>query len=209
MIKLVIADDHPVFLIGIKMLLSKQRNIKIVGVANDGEEAIKLVKKHNPDIILLDIIMPKKSGIEVVKELRQIQSTTKILMLSSDQNQEHIEALVNLGINGFVSKYSQEHIIINAIDSIHNNVNYYGTDISKLIERIITAKEATDQIFTPRELDIIKLSGSGLQYKEIAKELGISPRTVDTIKNNIFHKLGISSTVELVLYALRKGIITL
>ena len=209
MIKLVIADDHPVFVIGIKMLLSKQKNIKIVGVANDGEEAIKLVKKHNPDIILLDIIMPKKSGIEVVKELRQIQSTTKVLMLSSDQNQEHIEALVNLGINGFVSKYSQEHIIINAIDSIQNNVNYYGTDISKLIERIITAKEATDQIFTPRELDIIRLSGSGLQYKEIVKELGISPRTVDTIKNNIFHKLGISSTVELVLYALRKGIITL
>lgn len=209
MIKLVIADDHPIFTMGIKLLLSKHDNIEIVGIAYDGEEAIRMVNGHKPDILLLDIIMPKKNGIDVVKELRQQNNDTKILMLSSDQNNEHIETLVSAGINGFVSKYTHETTILNAIDSVYNNYNYFGTDISKLIQRIVTAKNATDQLFTPRELDIIKLSGTGMQYKEIATKLGISTRTVDTIKNNIFHKLGINSTVELVLYALRKGIISL
>ena len=117
--------------------------------------------------------------------------------------------LLNIGIDGFLSKTSDAPVMLDAVKSVAAGYEYYGTDIARLIERISLAKKASDNIFTPRELDVIRFSCQGLQYKEIAERLGIRYLTVVTIKNNIFRKLGINNTVELVVYAIKNELITL
>lgn len=207
MARIVIVDDHPIFLTGLCRALGKYPDIDIVGTGCDGTEALQLVADLNPDTLVLDIVMPKMNGIEVVRALREKGRDIHTLILSSDTAEDTIGTLVETGIDGFISKQSTEEDIVTAIRNVTAGYEYYGADIARLIKRVKNAKDVSDSIFTPRELDIVRLSCKGLEYKEIARELNIGMRTVETHKNNIFRKLGINNTVELVLYAIREGII--
>ena len=201
-------DDHPLMLIGISSML-EGKGIEIVGTAGNGIEALQKAAELKPDVMMLDIVMPGMDGIELARRMRAEMPDVALLVLSSDSSMASLETLLNIGIDGFLSKTSDASVMIDAIKSVAAGYEFYGTDIARLIERISLAKKASDSIFTPRELDVIRLSCMGLQYKEIAERLGIKYLTVVTIKNNIFRKLGINNTVELVLYAIKKELISL
>lgn len=207
-VRIMLVDDHPLMLIGISSML-EGKGIDIVGTAGNGFDALKKAAELKPDVMMLDIVMPGMDGIELARRMRAEMPDVALLVLSSDSSMASLETLLNIGIDGFLSKTSDASVMIDAIKSVAAGYEFYGTDIARLIERISLAKKASDSIFTPRELDVIRLSCMGLQYKEIAERLGIKYLTVVTIKNNIFRKLGINNTVELVLYAIKKELISL
>ncbi len=198
-------------LMGIRAMLEGQTDIEIVGTAADGAKALAMLASMErlPNVMLLDIMMPGMDGIELARRMRAEMPDVALLVLSSDTSLATLEPLLNIGIDGFLSKGSDKQTMLSAIRSVAAGYEFFGTDIARLIERISFAKKASDSLFTPRELDVIRLSCKGLQYKEIAGQLGIKYLTVVTIKNNIFRKLGINNTVELVLYAIKKELITL
>ena len=207
-VRLMLVDDHPLMLIGISSML-EGKGIDIVGTAGNGIEALEKVGELKPDVMMLDIVMPGMDGIELARHMRAEMPDVALLVLSSDSSLASLETLLNIGIDGFLSKTSDAALMIDAVKSVAAGYEFYGTDIARLIERISLAKKASDSLFTPRELDVIRLSCQGLQYKEIAERLGIKYLTVVTIKNNIFRKLGINNTVELVVYAIKKELISL
>lgn len=209
MIKVLIADDHPIFLFGLKNMLSKYPEIEVVGTAKNGREALEMAVTQAPDVILLDVIMPEVDGITVASQLKESHPEIAILFLSGDTSEATIARMVEVRCDGFVPKYAQESELVKAISTVADGVEYFAADFARLIERVHLAKQASDDLFTQRELDVIKLSCQGLQYKEIADRLGVSFKTVDNVKSSIFHKLGINNSVELVLYAIKRGIITL
>ena len=208
-IKVLLVDDHPLILVGIRSMLEGKPGIQIAGTASDGRQALELAMALKPDVMVMDVMMPGMDGIELARRMRAQMPDTALLVLSSDTSVGTLETLLGIGIDGFLPKSSDEATMLDAIRSVAGGYEFFGTDIARLIDRISLAKKAPDNLFTPRELDVIRLSCKGLQYKEIAGELGIKYLTVVTIKNNIFRKLGINNTVELVLYAIKKGLIIL
>lgn len=207
-IRAIVADDHPIFLFGLKTMIMAQ-GIDVLATAENGADAVELVAKYNPDIAILDIIMPVMDGVEAAGLILRDHPGTRVLMLSSDTNTSTMLQLANINVDGFVSKNTTPKEIVNAINTVSLGYNYFGADIARIIERIHSAKNPVDSTFTPREIDIIRLSCEGLQYKEIADRLNIKTKTVDNIKSHIFHKLGINNTVELVRYSIINGIISL
>ena len=208
-IRVLLVDDHPLMLMGIRSMLEGKPGIEVVGTAGNGVEALEKAAALKPDVMMLDIVMPGMDGIELSRRMRAEMPDTALLVLSSDTSLVTLEPLLDIGIDGFLPKTSDASAMLDAIRSVAEGYEYFGTDIARLIERISLAKKASDSLFTPRELDVIRLSCKGLQYKEIAGQLGIKYLTVVTIKNNIFRKLGINNTVELVIYAVRKELISL
>ncbi len=208
-IRLMLVDDHPLMLLGISSMLDGKADIQVVGTASNGQEALAKARELNPDVMMLDIVMPGMDGVELARQMRAELPDVRLLVLSSDTSLATLEPLLGIGIDGFLPKSSESAVMLEAVRSVAAGYEYFGTDIARLIERISLAKKASESLFTPRELDVIRLSAQGLQYKEIAGRLGIKYLTVVTIKNNIFRKLGINNTVELVVYALKKGLISL
>lgn len=214
MIKLIIVEDHALFRLGLKAALaSKKSEISIIGEAEDGKSLFALLKTGRPDIILLDIILPDISGVEIARRLRKDYPEIKILVLSSENSASTVQTLIDIGIDGFISKrQSASDELVEAIESVMNGFEYFGKDIAAIIYNVYVSKKRTEKAlspFTDREKEIIALCKEGLLCKEIADRLCISPRTVDAHKNNIFKKLGINSALELTLYALKHDIISL
>lgn len=209
-IKIITVDDHPLIRSGVRLsLLSKKDSYEIVGEASSGDELLSLLSKGIiPDIVLLDIIMPGISGIETAKILRREYPQISILMLSSESKRETILELMEIGIDGYISKNYTDSELFNAIDNVAGDLEYFGCDISNIIRDIRVAKtEIHDKIFTKRELEIIHLCGEGFSAKEIANRLFLSNRTVSNHKQNIFSKMGINNQYEMIKYAIEKGII--
>ena len=212
MITAILVDDHELFRLGVKSAIeSRHPDIRIAGEAATGEELFRLLAAITADIVLLDIILPDMSGIEVARRLKKECPALKILAISSENTAAVTQALLDLGIDGFISKRTGGvDILADAIRSIMSGFEYFGKDISDIIYRIYVSKKKTAEAtaeFTEQEKKIIELCRDGLQSKQIADRLCVSPRTVDNHKNNIFRKLGINSTVEMVQYALKNGII--
>ena len=194
---------------GISLALnSSSSNCQIVAEAGSVKEAKEKLKQHdNVDLILLDLMLPDGNGMEIVQFLRSRGSDIKVLVISADTTQENILQLIDLGIGGFISKFSDLPTLEAAITSVNNGIEYYGKDIAEIIHAVTTAKAQTLDIFTSRELDIMRVCAKGLSVKQISEELNISTRTVENHKNNIFKKLGFNSTAELINYVFEHGIV--
>jgi len=212
MITVILVDDHELFRLGVRAAIaSRHPDICITGEAESGEELFRLLESTAADILLLDIILPDMSGIEIARRLKKERPELKILAISSENTAAVTQALLDVGINGFISKrMSGVDDLANAIRSIMSGFEYFGKDISDIIYRIYVSKKKTAEAtaeFTEQEKKIIELCRDGLPSKQIADRLCISPRTVENHKNNIFRKLGINSTVEMIRYAMKNGII--
>jgi len=213
-IKVIILDDHSLFRIGLKAIFySNHPDIEIVGEAESGGSFFKILENTSADLVLLDINLPDIGGREIAIKLRKEYPKIKILAVSAENTIKTIEDLVNIGIDGFISKQqSDEEELSNAIQAVMNGLEYFGKDITSIIYDLFVAKKNTNVIsseFTEREKEIIMLSKDGLRYKEIAKKLNISFHTVNSHKKNIFIKIGINNTMEMVQYALQNGIINI
>ena len=212
MIRVIVVDDHRLFRIGLRAAFESQHpDMLIVGEADCGEDLFRVLASTPADIVLLDINLPDMWGVEVARRLRNEYSAVKVLAVSAEDTAETIQAMLEAGIHGFVSKRNGDaNELAKAIHTVVGGVEYFGRDISAILYDLYVAKKKTDTAtseFTAREREIISACRDGLMCKEIADRLGISIHTVNSHKKSIFQKLGINNTVEMVQYALKKGII--
>ena len=204
-----ILDDHELIRVGIASTLQSTPHAITISVAT-ADKLFEALQAGTPcDILLLDILMPDTNGVDVAQRLRQEYPDIKIIVLSIDNREYTLMQLLQIGMDGFVSKSSPLSEVPQAIESVANGVPYYGRDIAILIRDITDAKLNNKNIaaLSKRELEIIKACCDGLMGKEIADKFCISLRAVNSHKTNIFNKLGISSSVELVRFAIEHGII--
>jgi two-component system response regulator NreC len=211
MTKIIVVDDHNLFRMVMKTAFQDYPDICVTGEAECGEKLFKILPSTPADLVLLDINLPDIWGVEVTRRLRRDYPALKIIAVSGENSAETIQAMIDAGIDGFVSKQrSGIDELAEAINSVMSGVEYFGRDISAIIFDVYVAKKKTSTVtaeFTDREREIILLCRDGLLCKEIAARLDISVYTVNSHKRNIFQKLGINSTIEMVQYALKNGII--
>jgi Response regulator containing a CheY-like receiver domain and an HTH DNA-binding domain len=211
-IRLIMVDDHELFRLSLRTTIEfRYTDIIIVGEAGSGAEFFKLLETIDADIVLLDITMPGMSGIEIARRLKTDRPEIKILTVSAESALSTVESMMEAGVNGFVSKSNcNPEILIEAILSIMQGLDYFGKDISDIISRIYVAKKRTMEVseeFSEQERKIIELCFEGLPAKLIANRLNISVRTVNWHKSNIFSKLGINSTLELVQFVIKNNMV--
>lgn len=211
---IILADDHQIFRDGIKSLLSDEDNLEIIGEASNGDELLSLLKIKSPEILILDVSMPRITGIELTKIITQQYPDIKILILSMHKNEEFvITAMIN-GAKGYLPKDTSRKELLDAIASISEGEEYLGKLISSSILKSYIKKSYSgfdrldkEEQLTSREIEIIELIGKGFSNKEIADKLFISVRTVDSHKNHIMCKLKLRTTAELIIYGIKNKII--
>jgi DNA-binding NarL/FixJ family response regulator len=214
MTKIIIVDDHMLVRMGIKSALGcNHPDLSVVGEAANGKVFFELLQTTPADLILLDIMLPDMNGIEIARRLRNDYPELKILIISVENSLQTIQQLLELDIDGFISKQQcVGNDLADAIRSIMEGEKYFGKDIAAIMSDIYTSKtkNITDTFdLTEREREVITLCNSGLKSRAIADRLYISSRTVETHKTNIFRKMGIATTLEMVQYAVRNGIISI
>ena len=215
-IKVLLAEDHVIVREGIRERIQREEDMEIVGEAGDGEEAVQLAEQLKPDIILMDIAMPKLNGIEATRRIKNSCPSMGILVLTAYDNEEFIFALLEAGAAGYLLKNVRGQELLNAIRATYDGESVLYPAIAKKVfghvqtegERRSTVHERTE-VLSKRELEVARLAARGLANKEIAKELFVGERTIQTHWRNIFNKLGVSSRTEALMDCLKKGWITL
>jgi two-component system, NarL family, response regulator len=203
-IRLLIVDDHPVVRAGLSSMLGKQPGLKLVGTAADAEEALALLERCPVDVVLLDLRMPKMSGIEALPAFRALKSAPHVIILSSFEFDEEIYRSVQAGARGYLSKETSREQIVSAITAVHAGKQYFPAAIaSRLAERTHRSN------LSPRELEILEMLSRGFTNKEIGRALGISRFTVRNHINSINHKLEVCDRTEAASVAMKQGIIAL
>lgn len=205
-IRVILADDYAILRYGISTLLSQAEDIEVVGEAAKGDECIELFKKMRPDVSIIDIGMPGKDGLEVTQAIRAIDPHAKVLIFSMHTEEEIIEQMLSINVNGFLPKNCPKTRVLQAIRSIADGNVVISRSIAEN-EQFAAQKDSDKTNITDRELEILKLVVSGLTSPQIAKKLFISRRTVDTHRNNLMQKLDIHNTATLVRYAIENQLV--
>jgi len=211
---IVIAEDHTILREGLKSLLSSQPDLKIVGEAGDGLDAIRCVQNHSPDMILLDLSMPKMTGLDAIKEIKRVNAATKIIVLTVHSTEEYILATLRAGADGYVLKEAHSAELLTAIRHVLDGRRYLSPSISgTIIDGLLQGKKAsgirsTWETLTQREREILKLIAEGHKNKEIADLLCISVKTVEKHRANLMDKLDLHNVASLTALAAEKGLIS-
>jgi DNA-binding NarL/FixJ family response regulator len=214
-IKIIIADDHTIFRQGLRMLLAQEDDMEVVGEAADGIQALELAKKHNPDIILLDIAMPTMDGVQVAGTIKKSLPRIKIIVLTSYSDDQFLYEFLKLGVSGFVLKDSASQELIYSIRKSHEGMVFFDPSVSKKVMEKFTQVSGGKSDFvnygklSDREKEVLRLVAEGCATKEVAEKLYISPKTVENHRANIMKKLNIRDRTGLTKYALRLGLIDL
>jgi NarL family two-component system response regulator LiaR len=209
--KVVLAEDHIVVREGTRELIQRQPDMEVVGEASDGEEAVALTAKLRPNVVIMDVAMPKLNGIEATRQIKQLNPAVAVLVLTAYSNEEYIFALLEAGAAGYLLKNVRGSQFIDAIRAVNSGESVLDPTIARrVIERLVSPASGrnetqTSEPLSGRELDILKLAAKGISNKDIADQLSLSPRTVQAHLGHIFNKLGVASRTEAVLYGLRRG----
>lgn len=211
LINVILVDDHPLMRLGVKAsLMSYKDEINVAGEASSADELFSILPDKKVDVVLLDIQMPGMSCEDAVRKLKKDFPKLKILILSSINEDEIIYRLIKVGIDGFVPKTTNIEKIKTAIRNVYSGLSYYGVDITKIMGRNDHERPSSSIAeLTEREKEVIVLCCDGLLSKEIALRLNISHRTVEMHKSNIFKKLGVNNTIELLKWSIEHGIVKL
>jgi len=215
-IRIVIADDHPIFRDGLRRLLEAESDLKVIGEACDGSEAVKMARQLKPDILLLDLAMPKMPGLEALREMSSatgVNAVRVILLTAAAEKNQIVEAL-QLGARGIVLKDSATQLLLKSIHTVMSGEYWVGREsVSNLVQYLRTlvqssGEEAKQKKFglTPRELEIVSAVVAGYSNKEVAEYFKISEDTVKHHLSNIFDKLGVSTRLELALFAVNQAL---
>ncbi|HXJ40662.1 MAG TPA: response regulator transcription factor [Bryobacteraceae bacterium] len=212
-IRILLADDHTIIRSGLRLLLEQQPDFKVVAEAADGREAVELVSKHHPEVAVLDIGMPQLNGIEATQQIASREPRTHVVILSMHSDEGYVLRALKAGARAYILKNSAEADLIRAVRTVSEGKSFFSPMISKMLLedyiRQIRDKEVEDSydILTSREREILQLLAEGRTNKEVANLLKLSLYTVETHRGNILEKLNLHGVPELILYAVRKGII--
>ncbi|MDD1780992.1 response regulator transcription factor [Enterovibrio sp. ZSDZ35] len=209
-IQVLLVDDHRVVIEGFIARLDSEKGISVVGTASNGVEALEQAKLLNPDVVLMDISMPILNGLDATALFKQEHPDTKILMLTMHDNREYILEVMQCGASGYILKDVSAEEMVKAIETVHSGASYFCQSASKALFN--TKEESpngavTKSALSRREITVLLLVTEGKSSKHIAQALDISVRTVETHRQNIKHKLDISSTAEMIAYAIQTGLI--
>ncbi|MEO1011654.1 MAG: response regulator transcription factor [Bacteroidota bacterium] len=212
MIRIVIADDHKIVTDGLRLLMQKELDADVIGVAENGLRAFDMVMRLQPDLLLTDLEMDGLDGLELVKKIRETNSATRIMVLSMHNDLHYVNKVLREGANGYLHKNADASILIEGIKRLIDGNQYIDPKISKkMLESYLKGENATDSRkynLTKRELEIIKLLSQGHNSKKIGELLHISHHTIDSHRKNIHVKLGVKSTPELIRLAMEQQLIS-
>ncbi len=211
-IRVMVVDDHPVVRRGISLCLSRQPQIAIVGEAGDGREAIRLARELQPDLILMDIDMPHMTGLAVAEVLQREMPRVKVLILSMHSNSDYVVRIIQSGARGFILKEAPAEELVRAIEMVNAGDAYFSPDVARVaLNKFVqgAGNGAETPSLTSREREVLMLIADGLSNKEIACQLNVGVRTVETHRERIMRKLDIHSVAGLTKYAISTGLVTL
>lgn len=210
-IRLVLADDHPIILSGLEQLFRLEGDFEVVARCTDGEQAIRAVLAHRPDILVLDLGMPVKDGLTVLREMKAADVPTRAVVLTASLDEDDLLEAVQLGARGFLLKGLAPELVVKCVRKVHAGEQWLERGLlvratEKVSRREAGAREA-GKVLTPRELEIVRMVALGLRNKAIAEALSITEGTVKIHLHNIYEKLGVDGRLALVLYAQNKGLV--
>jgi DNA-binding NarL/FixJ family response regulator len=213
-LRIVLADDHTILREGLRALLSADSNFDIVGEAEDGREAVRCVEKLGPNLLLMDLSMPRMSGMDAISEIKKRFPETKIIALTVHKTEEYLLTTLQAGVDGYVLKDATHDELVMAIHNVMAGKRYLSPGISeKVIEGYLEGKEdslsvSSWQKLSQREREVLKLIAEGYKNKEIAEELCISLKTVEKHRANLMKKLDLHNAAGLTVYAVEKGLVS-
>jgi DNA-binding NarL/FixJ family response regulator len=213
-IKIVLAEDHTILREGLKALLSSDPQFDIIGEAADGREAVRCVEKFGPDLLLMDLSMPRMSGMEAIREIKKRYPQTRIIALTVHKTDEYLHTTLQAGADGYVLKDATHDELVMAIKNVMKGKSYLSPGVSeKVIEGYLEGKEIAGpdspwETLSPREREVLKLIAEGYKNKEIADDLCISLKTVEKHRANLMKKLDLHNAAALTVYAMQKGLVS-
>jgi two-component system, NarL family, response regulator NreC len=213
-LRILLADDHIVVRTGLRALLERQPNLEVVGESENGRETVELVASLGPDVVVMDVAMPVLNGIEATKTIVTQRPATAVVILSMHADESYVMRALKAGARGYLLKDSAAADLITAIQAVSQNKSFFSPKVSRILAedyvRVLKQKGAVDSydLLTSREREILQLLAEGKANKEVATALNISPYTVETHRRHILEKLNLHNPAELILYAVRKGIIS-
>jgi two-component system response regulator NreC len=213
-LRILLADDHIVMRTGLRALLERQPDLEVVGESENGRETIELAASLRPDVVVMDVGMPDMNGIEATKAIVTQRPTTAVVILSMHSDESYVMRALKAGARGYLLKDSAAADLIGAIQAVSQNKSFFSPRVSRILAedyvRVLKQKGAVDSydLLTTREREILQLLAEGKANKEVATTLNISPYTVETHRSHILQKLNLHNPADLVLYAVRKGIIS-
>ncbi len=210
-IGLVLADDHPLVLDGLANLFSQEEDITVRARCRDGEETLRAARQHRPDVLILDIRMPVKSGLEVLRELHQEKLPTRVVLLTAGLDEDEVLEAVRLGARGVILKEMAPQLLVQCVRKVAAGEQWlekrsFSRALEKMLRREAGARQVAG-VLTPREIEIVRMVAQGLRNQQIADKLHISEGTVKIHLHNIYEKLQVDGRVALTLYARDKGLI--
>lgn len=212
MIRILLADDHALVRAGVRRILDAEPDMEVVAEASDGAEAIELAREHQPDLAVLDISMPRMTGLQAVKEIKRRSPSTQALMLSMHDNEQYFFTALKAGAAGYVLKSVADEDLVSACRAAVRGDSFLyagvaSTLVRDFLDRMKRGERTPSSVLTPREDEVVKLIAEGYSSREIAKMLVISHKTVERHRANILAKLGMRDRTELTRYAIRAGLI--
>jgi DNA-binding NarL/FixJ family response regulator len=210
-IRIVLADDHPLILDGLENLLQTEKDFEVCARCIDGIETLQAVREHRPDVLILDIRMPRKSGLDVAREIQREKLPTRVVLLTAELDEREFLEAIRLGVKGIVLKEMAPQMLLRCIRKVHSGEQWMELRSTKqALERMLRREAGAREvaaILTAQEMTIVRMIAGGLRNREIADKLHISEGTVKTHLHNIYEKLNVDSRLALLRYAQEKGLV--
>ena len=213
-IRLVVADDHAILRSGLRMLINAQPDMEVVGEAADGIEAVQAVQQANPDVAILDVTMPKSGGLDAIKEIVTRSQSVRVLLLTMHEEPAYLRTALAAGAAGYVLKKSVDADLLAAIRAVYKGRTYVDSELAEILVRDAFGRKedgtgsVADSVLSDRELQVLKLVAEGFSSREIAEQIYISTKTVETYRARFAEKLGLKSRAQIVRYALNLGLLS-
>ncbi|HNI58686.1 MAG TPA: response regulator transcription factor [Pseudomonadota bacterium] len=211
MIRVVLCDDHAIVRAGIRALLERESDISIVAEAASGHEAVTLVQKLQPDLLLLDLSMPSGNGLDAIARIRQLAPRCRVLVLSMHSAPEYVRPALRAGAQGYLVKGSGLSDLLRAVRVVLDGGQFLGAELAAIVSPAASLPDAPEddlERLTPREREVLQLVAEGQTNRQIASRLGLSPKTVDSHRTNLMRKLGLHDAQGVTRFAVRRGLIS-
>jgi two-component system response regulator NreC len=214
-IRVVVADDHAILRAGLRMLINAQADMTVVAEAQDGIEAVDAIQRTKPDVAILDVTMPRSGGLDAINEIVTKSRSTRILLLTMHEEPAYLRTALSAGASGYVLKKSVDADLLTAIRAVHKGRAYVDSELAEVLVRDAISPDASDRdgtaarsLLSDRELQVLKLVAEGFSSREVAEQIFVSTKTVETYRSRFAEKLGLKSRAQIVQYALNLGLLS-